>query len=276
MPETTPVFRSWYSIGSSLLSLDEPGKAKEGGPLSVFDLAARGGLKEVTLVDDRIDGFIGAYKVAAKTGVRLQFGIKLCVCSDCMDKTPASRTTESKLIVFVRNTEGYHDLVRLYSHSWTDGHFTYRRPGGYEEAYGRTDWKALSRLWTPNLLAALPFFSSFLALNTLTFRSVVPDLSFLPPGAPPLWVFREVGSQLPFAPLIERAIGGYVEASGARAVAIPTKTILYSKRSDFRAFMVRRCISLRSTFDKPEQEHLCSDAFGWDSYEELAREGNAA
>lgn len=262
----TPIFVSNRSIQSAgLLTLDEPGKAKPGEPVSVFDLARRANLKEVLLIDEKIGGFFSAFRSAEKAHVTLCYGIKLVVCSNLADKTPESRATESKVIVMVTNTEAYSDLVRIWNRAWTTGHFSYR-----DDSYGRIDWAGLKELWTPRLMLGLPFFSSFLAVNTLSFSRVVPDLP--PLTTFPLAVFREVDSRLPFAPLIKAAIDGYLPVARAEGVTIEevsSKTVYYDRAADLRSYILRRAQQNRTTWDKPNVDHLSSDRFSMQSWEEL-------
>ncbi len=253
------VFGSHYSLPANggLLTLEEPGKAKPGSPVSVFDCAKQGRLKEVVLVDEHPDGLVQAWKTAQKCGVKLCFGLKLVVCADATDKSEASLATESKVIVFARVGEpnaqsiakGYSDLVRVWNRASTTGHY-------YQ---ARTSWAWLKEQWTDNLLLALPFFSSFIAKNTLTFNRIVPDL----PCAP--WVFREVASELPFAPLIDKAIDRYLKDNAAQVQE--TKTVYYRSKADFEAYQVMRAIGGRgATFAAPSVDHLSSDAFSFESY----------
>ncbi len=257
----TPVFDSHHSIGSGcLLTLEEPGKAKPGNPISVFDLATQGNLKEVVLCSERIDGFMQAYKTAIKLGIKLCPGIKVVIAPDMTIKDDASCRAESKVAIMALNTQGYHDLLRIYSRAWTDG-FYY---------VGRADWNLLRELWTPNLGLALPFFSSFIAKNTLTRAQIVPDLPAIP------WVFREVGSQLPFAPLIDAAIDRYLDGTGemARAQVVPVKSVYYAKRADLKPYTVMRVLDKhdkRASYDAPGVDHLASAEFCWESFCELQR-----
>lgn len=268
-PAILPLFRSHYSYGGlSLLTLDEPGKAKPGSPVSVFDLAKEANLSQVHLCDDRIDGFISGTKAADKAGVGLCYGIRLVVCANMGDRTVESRRTESRVIIFARDYAGYQDLLRIWNRAWgTEGHFTCRI-AGEELAYGRADWALLSSFWTDNLVMALPFFSSFIAVNTLTFHQIMPTL---PTGVTP-WVFREIGSELPFAPLIDAAIDRYVTGGGSTADrVIPSKTICYAKRSDMRAYVTFRAMGQGGTFDEPDVDHLHSSAFCFEHWRELTQ-----
>jgi len=256
----TPVFTSTYSIGGhSLLTLDEPEKSKPGGALSVFDLTKRGNLTQVVLEDRKIDGFLQAYKSAKAAKVQLIYGLRLTVCADAAQKDPASAKTESAISVFCRNTQGYHDLLRLWSRAATIGHYDGR---------ARADWAMVRELWTDNLVLALPFFSSFLAVNTLTFNRVVPQL----PSGIKHWVCDEVdGGGLPFSPLIRAAVQGYVKDSGGLAEVWPVKSVRYAEPGDFKALMVLRCLAEKSSFDKPEVPHLSSPLFSFAAYQELVR-----
>lgn len=248
---TLPVFTSHFSIGQSLLTLEEPGKAKAGGAVSVFDLAKEAGLREVVLVDERPDGFVAAYKTASKLGAKLCFGLKLVVCANADDKSDASLRTESKVVVFARDTQGYHDLVRIWNRAATTGY--YYQP--------RTCYAWLREQWSSHLLLALPYFSSFIARNTLTFDAIVPDLPIMP------WVFKEVESELPFARLIDGAIDRYAQDNGAPVVE--TKSIYYPDTASFKAYMVLRAIANRSTFARPKIDHLSSSTFSWEAFMRL-------
>lgn len=243
------IFTSHFSIAQSLLTLEEPGKAKAGAPLSVFDLSQSVGLKEVVLIDERIDGFIQAYKVSTKLGVKLCYGLKIVVCADGDIKDEASLGSESKVIVFATSTEGYHKLVSIWSRASTRGF--------YHTA--RTSWAWLKEQWSPHLLLALPWASSFIAKNVLTFARIVPDLPCSP------WVFRERETQLPFARLIDGAIDRYVKENPAARVQDVCSTY-YARASDFPAYVVMRAIGNRSSYASPGVDHLSSSAFSFERY----------
>lgn len=257
---TLPVialFRSHYSIGQSLLTLAEAGKEKPGNPASVFTLAKRANLTHVHIVDSKIDGFIEAYRSSLKEGIQLCFGLKLVIVPDMTDKGPESRRGESNAIVMVTGgAEGYRDLLRIHNRAWTDGMFDHRG-----SRYGRADWKLIKTFWTERLGLALPWYSSFIAKNTLTFSSITPDLPTVP------WVFKEMATELPFAPLIDAAIDRYLGKDTSKLV--PVKTICYDRRADFRPYVVLRCIHERSSFSSPNVDHLSSDAFSMQAWEEL-------
>lgn len=249
-----PLFTSHYDMDhSSVLTLEEAGKTPAGGPTSVCDIAREQGLKTVVLVSARIDGFIEAYKHIQKAGLaHLVYGVKLTLCADETDKTDASRATESSVIIFIRNTAGYSDLIRIYNRAWTTNHV----------GYGRTSWRELRALWTPNLALAIPFFSGFIARNALTFNSIVPDF----PCAPTL--FKEIDNGLPFAPIIDEAMDLFARQHGLSVQ--PVKTIYYRDSAAFDAYVTFRAIGNRAEFARPQVDHLCSDRFSFEAWRALA------
>ena len=68
-----PLFKSHYSIGKSILTLDDPITHKEGGSDSVFSIAVENKLKEVVLVEDSLTGFLQAKKNADNLNLKLIF-----------------------------------------------------------------------------------------------------------------------------------------------------------------------------------------------------------
>lgn len=246
-----PVFSSHYSLFGSILTLEEPGKTKPGNPISVFDLAASHGLKQVVLVDESIGGFIEGYKSASKAGVQFIFGLKLCVCSKMADKSEESLRAESNVIVFVRNSQAYSDLIKIHNRAATDGF--YHRP--------RADWALLKTLWTPNLSLAIPPHSGFLFKNQMTFSNIVPDFP-VPPT-----VFIEKDSGLPFAPLIESAALKFAADNQLEVQA--TKSIYYAGPENYDAYATFRAIGNRGEFQRPNVDHMCSDRFSFQAWKEL-------
>ncbi len=237
----------------STLTLEEAGKTAAGGPVSVCDLAKTHGLKQVVIVDDTLGGFIEGYRNLTKAGVQMIFGVKITVCADETDKTDESLKTESSVIIFVRNTAGYSDLIRIYNRAWTTNH----------HKGGRTSWRELKALWTDNLTLALPFFSSFIARNLLSFSNVIPDFPVKPT------VFLEQDSGLPFAPAIESAARAFAESNGLEVQ--PTKSIYYEDGPrDFDAYATFRALGTRGQYQRPGVDHMCSDRFSYNEWARLA------
>lgn len=195
--------------------------------------------------------------------IQLVFGLKMTVVPDMNDKSPASETNESSVIVFMKDaalptgiSPSYLDLIKINNLAWTKG----------KHKVGRIDWKTLKEMWTPNLVLALPFFSSFIARNLLTFATIVPDLSTIP------WVFKEVESQIPFAPLIEQAIDQFAASSEVRVQEV--KTVYYRDSAAFKDYTIFRASRTRSkgksgTFSAPGVDNLSSDQFSFEAWRKL-------
>lgn len=57
MEEVLPFFKSHYSIGRSILTLEKPDDVISGGPDSIIKLCKDNDLKEFHLVEDSMSGF---------------------------------------------------------------------------------------------------------------------------------------------------------------------------------------------------------------------------
>lgn len=222
------------------------------GPVSLCDLAKEEGLKKLYLVDANMVNFKTAQKNLQEVGCQLVFGLKIVVCEDMADKSEASFKTESKVIVWMAGdgSADYQALINLETKAAQDG-FYY---------VPRLDWKTLKAMWHPQLLLALPFYSSFLAKNTLTFASIVPALPCQP-------ILLMEDNELPFDGLLNSAVVRYAAANGI--VPQAAQTIYYKTREDAKKWLVWRAILGRQSFDKPQMDHCCSREFCWEHFKEL-------
>ena len=250
-----PLFKTQYSVGRSILTLAAPakdGKLDENYPVSVFDVAVKHNLEQVTVVDDSVSGFLEAHQNAKKAKLKLVFGVKLRCMENIETKSDASLKTISKVIVFIKNTQGYKDLIKITSCAAKKGF--YYKPN--------IDFAHLKALWTENLSLAIPFYDSFLFRNTLEGYLCVPNFSFTQPA------FFIENSGLPFDKLLQEKVRAY--AKSIKASVIPTRSIYYYQRADFLAYLTFRCIHARTELSKPELEHMSSDWFcfsEWDNQE---------
>ena len=256
--DITPLFSTTCSFGDGgIFTLDKAGeKEKNGhihGPVSICDLAKQNDLKRIYLVESKPSGFMQAVKNFAAINCVPHFGYKVIICEDINDKSEASFKTESKVVIWpARDTaKVYEKLIKVITKAATDGF--YYQP--------RLDWKTLKGMWDEDFMLSLPFYSSFLAKNSLTFATISPDLPCKP------LVMREIGQDLPIDMVINRAVDKYIEQSKADVDNV--KTIYYKMREDAKKFLVYRCILGRKTWDKPNMEFMCSKEFSWESYCEL-------
>ena len=94
-----PLFKSHYSVGKSILTLEKAAEITDSSPISIFSIAKTHNLKEITLVEDSISGFIQAYSYAKDMGIKLIFGLRVTIIEDITDKSEASLKKESKIII---------------------------------------------------------------------------------------------------------------------------------------------------------------------------------
>ncbi len=246
-----PIFTSEYTVMRSILTLGKPADEIPFGPRSIFSLCQEYGIQDCFVADSKCTGFVEAYKNAAEAGVNLRFGYKVIVCDDILVKDEASIKNEHKIVVFVKNTQGYYDLIKIATKAAVDG-FYY---------HPRIDFKNLKELWTENLLLVIPFYDSFLHKNSMTFASILPDFSFTVP-----WFFEE-SHELPFDPLIQNAIDAF--DTEKKYHHIRTHSVYYHKKEDFDAYMTLRCIDKRSSWSRPNLDHNSSATFSLEAWKEL-------
>lgn len=249
MSKLTAIFSSHYSLCSSVLTLEDTDKIKENEPVSIFGIAKTHNLQQVIVVDSEFSGYWEAYKSAQHQKVDLIFGVKMKVCGDMLSKNEESLKTESHVIVFFKNTQGYYDFIPTFSKA-SEG-FYYTR---------RLDWNTLNAGWTDNLLLAIPFYSSFLAENTLKYgHVVVPDFQKMKP------VFFLENHNLPIDGIITKAMKNYTKKMGYEVMN--THQILYYKNIHSSYLQMLKCIGNRTTMQKPNLNGFSSDEFSFESYE---------
>ena len=131
-----PLFKSHFSIGKSILRVDDI-------------LSLTEGLEEVYFVEDSMTGFPEAFR---KFGERLRFGLRFSIFNEDQNEE-----SESKMIAFANGDAGAKELYNLYTEQ-SDIKIT--RPWDF----------------TKNIQYAVPFYDSFLHKNLTTFSNCVVDL----------------------------------------------------------------------------------------------------
>lgn len=239
-----PLFKTHYSLGKSILNLSLVDNEAEESD-SVFSILKENNLNELILVEDGMTGFLEAYKHSNELGIKLIFGLRLTICSDIENKTSDSLKTNNKIIIFIKNNNGYLKLIKIFTLS--------ARTGFYYEP--RIDYKNLKKLWNDDdLMLAIPFYDSYIFKNILEGGVCVPEFEFTEPT-----YFLE-SNDLPFDEIIEKKILKVAKETQK------TQSIYYKNKKDFKAYLTFRCINNRSTLDKPELQHMTSDEFcteGW-------------
>ena len=268
---TIPIFKSHYSIGKSILTLSPATvSARNGsassdndvkeelteGPCSVFDIVKENDLKEIVLIEDSLIGFLQAQKMAKELGVQLIFGVSFDVCEDASD---AEAIKESKcnhrVVIFPKNGDGCRDLNKIYTESKTNYN-------------NHLDMGILKSLWNEdNLSLAVPFYDSFIFRNLTSFNSCVLSFSFTKP------TFFTEENGLPFDGMVLDAVKQYCDANKFETQQV--QSIFYKNKDDFSAYLTYKLICSRGSFasrqsslEKPNFDHLGSDQFCWESYQE--------
>jgi DNA polymerase-3 subunit alpha len=245
--EVLPLFKSHYSIGRSILTLEDE-ENEENQPDSIIDIAKDNKLKEIYLVEDNMTSFLQAYTNTKKYNINLRYGLRITLTDDIKDKTDDSRQKNCKFVIFFKNQDGYKNLINIFTTAAKDGFY-------YEP---RIDYKTLKSLWDEkNLLLAIPFYDSFIFNNTLKGSVCVPDIEFTKPI-----LFIE-NNNLPFESIVKAKVLNFSKTNNLKT--IETKSIYYKNKKDFKAYLTFRCINNRSTLNKPELQHMTSNRFSFES-----------
>lgn len=253
---TLPCFKSHYSFGKSILTVDSP-QEDESGPISILSLAQKSNLQEVVLVEDNFSSFLEAFKNTKALGLKLVYGIRMFVTESVEENSPDFVCKRSKIVVFMKNTDGYRDLCRIWSFAASEGLFS----GVSREAKSpHIDYKHLKKFWSKNLMLAVPFYDSFLYMNTLNSGACVPDFSFTSP------VFFCEDNDLPFDQILQSRLEEYL--SKTKEECLPVQSVFYNRKNDFIPYLTARCINNRSTLEKPDLEHMSSDNFCFEAWED--------
>ncbi len=252
---TIPLFKSHYSIGKSILTLNAPKSSDEvNSSDSIFDIASAAGLSGITLVEDTFMGFLQAKKVSESLGIDFIFGIRLDVCHSVGSQEEEDLNKCShKLIVFARTSLGCKILNQIYTECKT-------------KHSGWIDLSVLKTYWSEkDLLLGVPFYDSFLFKNLTTFNTCIPNFDFTSP------TFFVEDNGLPFDSLVTAAVIDYCSSSDFEVQK--AQSIYYKRKCDFSAYLTYKLICGRNSFsgrslslEKPNFDHMGSDEFSWESY----------
>ena len=248
-----PLFKSHYSAGKSILTLRPKGDSKANEADSIVDIALDHGLSEVFLVEDNMSGFLEAYTNLSQENIKLNFGLRLIVCNDISDKTAESLPTESKVVIFATNSKAYEALIKINDIAAKEG-FYY---------YPRIDYKNLRAAYEScrDLIFCIPFYDSFIHANVLQNKKCVPQFGNIDP------IFMLEDNDLPFDDILAEKVLEYNLNDQPKNI-IKVKSCYYKNREDFDAYMTFRCINKRTSLEKPNLDHMCSDEFCFESYTE--------
>jgi len=241
-----PLFKSHYSLGRSILTLEDKDK-KDDYPDSIIQICKENKMKELYLVEDNMSSFLEAYSNCRKNNIKLNYGLRISVTESMSDKSEESKTKSSKIILFFKNKEGYQLLTKLYSIAAKEGFY-------YEP---RLDYETISKNWTDDLILCIPFYDSFIFNNTLKNSLCIPQFDFTKP------IFFIEDNDLPFDSLVKQKALSFAQKNDLKIYK--AQSVFYKERKDFKAYLTFRCINNRSVLNKPNLDHMSSNEFCFES-----------
>lgn len=223
------------------MTFETPEKALKNNKQSVAKLALDNNIPSPVVVDTKMTGVMELFQNLTPLGLNPRFGLNYKFVHDT---SPDNENNWHKVIIFIKNTKGYKDLIKIHNISNI-------------ECGGRITPKILQKYWTENLKMAIPFYDSYLFRNSFYDVSCLPEFE----GVPHVFFYEQNG--LPFDDLIESRIQG---------TKVLTKSIFYEKESDFVTWQTYRCClnfsnkGKNRTLENPMFDHCHSDKFSFESY----------
>lgn len=248
-----PLFKSHYSIGKSILTLNPPGDSNTDGSDSIFDILIENNLQKLILIEDAPTGFLQARKISSEENIHLIFGLRFSI--NC-DANLESKSTH-KIIILARNDNGCKLLNAIYSSIYCD-------------LNGVGNFERLKKFWREeDLVLAIPFYDSFLYQNSFSFSNCMPNFSFCNP------VFFIEDNGLPTDFLLKNIVLDFCKDNGFKTEL--TKSIFYKNREDSDALQTYKCICNRSfarksSLSKPNLDGFGSREFCFESWLEANHE----
>jgi len=257
MSDITAVFYD-NSSQKSLVVDWLPKECTEGGPVSIIQLAKEAGLKKVIVISNNFHSFVSLNNNFKAEGLQLIFGLEILMTNNRFDKTEESLASNHKVIVLMKNSQAYYDLIKIYTAWKTNKEAKYY--------HYRFDQEELKKLWTPNLIMCWPFFDNLVAVNTLiNGAAIIP--SYGEEIEREMIIFREQDSEHIHQVSIDEALNEFNKDKKFQEMKV--KTILYNKREDAKAWITYVSILNQSSFAKPSKDYACSTNFSFQSYKEL-------
>ncbi len=247
-----PVFKSTYSIGKSILTLED--SEVDGGPDSIFSICKENNMKSLVLVEEGMTGFVTAHNRCKENGIDLIFGLRITCCND----TSVDDNSEHKVIIFANNDEGCRLMYKIYSYAFTKNK-------------GKVDFKYLNSVWNDGVEMVIPFYDSFIFNNNFHLKKCVPEFTKIQPT---FWIEK---NDLPFDDLLTKKVVRFAKGSDRPARLV--KTILYKNREDAEALQTYKILCTRSfgraaSLSCPNLDHFGSKEFCLESYLEQKEEKN--
>lgn len=242
-----PLFKSTYSIGKSILTLDHPKETKEGGSDSIVSIAKENNLSQIFLVEDSMIGFLDAHQKCKEHDIQLIFGLRISCCNSVSEED--KKSSEHKIVLFAKNDSGVKNLIRIFSLANKNGGFV--------------DSAFLQNNWSNDLMLCIPFYDSFIYNNNFRGKQCLPNFNFTKA------TYFVENNSLPFDLILKVKVEKWASARSEEIQQ--TKSIYYKNRKDFEAWQTYKCLCNRSfgkeqSLSSPNLEHCGSDSFCWEAF----------
>lgn len=242
-----PLFKSTYSIGKSILTLDHPKETKEGGSDSIISIAQENNLSQIFLVEDSMIGFLDAHQKCKEHDIQLIFGLRISCCNSVSEED--KKSSEHKIVLFAKNDSGVKNLIRIFSLANKNGGFV--------------DSAFLQNNWSNDLMLCIPFYDSFIYNNNFRGKQCLPNFNFTKA------TYFVENNSLPFDLILKVKVEKWASARSEEIQQ--TKSIYYKNRKDFEAWQTYKCLCNRSfgkeqSLSSPNLEHCGSDSFSWEAF----------
>jgi len=241
-------YKSHFSLGKSINTLDKSSGSIENYPVSIIDLVLHSKQDHLCLVEDNVSSFLEAIARCTENKLKLIFGLRISITKDIKNQNGDSLKNRAKYIIFAKSNKGYQALIKLWSVAAKEGFY-------YNACL---DFENLHRLWSEDLSLAIPFYDSFLHLNSFEGHFHVPEFGAIKP----IMLLEDNG--IPFDGLLRKKAIDY--SKNNKLETLEAQSIYYKSKLDFIAYNTFRCISERTNIEKPEFNHLCSDSFNYDRW----------
>jgi len=247
---TIPLFKTHYSIGKSILTLQSPAMVDKDGADSVIDMALDSGLKQVVLVEDSMHGFLEAKRRCEENDLHLIFGIRINLCQQY--EVEKNKVPSHKIVIFAQNDDGVKRLYKIYSKVFCDND-------------GKITEPDLKKFWKKSdLLLAIPFYDSFVYQNNLKYgANFMHNFKYYNP------VFFLEDNGLPYDKLLREAVTEFAALN--KFATEEVKSIYYRHKKDLTAFQTYKMITNRNFSKKasiktPQLNGCGSDEFCMESF----------
>jgi len=242
-----PLFKSTYSIGKSILTLEEPSKVKDGEADSILKIAEEESLEQIFLLEDPMIGFLDAHTKCQASDIQLIFGLRMNCCNDVSQE---QKGDSHKIAIFAKNDQGVKALTKIYSLA-------------HKLHQGFVDSELLKNNWSDDLKLCIPFYDSFIYVNNFLGKMCLPNFKFTQP------TFFVESNGLPFDQFVQAKVEKY--AAEMNAPIQKAKSIYYKNKEDFDAWQTYKCLCNRSfgkerSLSNPNLEHCGSNTFCWEAF----------